>query len=80
MTDVPIENNVIYLEISSTLTAVNAHFETNVFADVRVYADEAKTYALKPAVTYHTTVNNRGLRFVLSVWAPHVRYLTSMLM
>lgn len=58
MTDVPIENNVIYLEISSTLTAVNAHFETNVFADVRVYADEAKTYALKPAVTY-TTVNNR---------------------
>ena len=58
MTDVPIENNVIYLEISSTLTAVNAHFETNVFADVRVYADEAKTYALKPASTY-TTVNNR---------------------
>lgn len=56
--NVPIENNVIYLEVSSTLSAVNAHFETNPFADVVVYADELKQYKLTPAVTY-TTINNR---------------------
>ena len=59
ITNVPIdENNVIYLDISPTLTAVNAHFETNKFADVVVYADEAKTYKLTPSVTYEI-VNNR---------------------
>lgn len=58
ITNVPINDNVIYLEISSTLTAVNAHFETNAFANVVVYADSAKQYQLKPSVTY-TTINNR---------------------
>lgn len=58
MPNVPIKDNVIYLEISSTLAAVNARFETNAFADVVVYADPDKQYKLKPSITY-STINNR---------------------
>ena len=53
-----ITDNVIYIQASTTLSAVTAHFETNAFADVVVYADEDKTYKLTPAVTYEY-VNNR---------------------
>ncbi len=55
---VTIENNVITIEASTTLAAVNAHFETNAFADVKVYADSKKSYALEPSITM-AMVNNR---------------------
>lgn len=55
---VQIIDNVIYIQASSTVTAVNAHFEVNPFADVTVYVDEEKTYKVTPAHTFET-INNR---------------------
>lgn len=56
--DAVITENEIFITASNTLAVVNAHFETNVFADVVVYADEHKTFALEPSITV-TTVNKR---------------------
>jgi len=53
-----IENNHIVIEASSTLALVNAHFETNAFADIKVYPTQHKTYELTPSITM-ATVNNR---------------------
>ena len=59
VTDMTISaDNVIRIKASSTLTNVNAHFETNEFADVTVYADENKIHKLTPGVTMDI-VNNR---------------------
>ncbi len=52
------ENNHIEIEASVTLTAINAHFETNPFADIKVYPTADKTYALTPSSTYEF-INNR---------------------
>lgn len=52
------ENQVIHIAASDTLSAVNAHFETDPFADVKVYPTPEKTYALTPASTYQY-INNR---------------------
>lgn len=51
------KDNVIVIPASSTLAVVNAHFETNVFADVVLYADKDKTFALTPSIT--TTIVNK---------------------
>lgn len=53
-----IKDNVIRIEASVTLTAVNAHFEVNPFADVRVYPTPEKTFQLEPSKTYEF-INNR---------------------
>lgn len=58
LANIKIENNVIYIEASTTVSAVNAHFETNEFADVVVYADADKQFKLTPAVNYEF-INNR---------------------
>ena len=53
-----IENNEIIVEASSTLALVNAHFETNAFAKIKVYPTEHKTFELTPSITM-AFVNNR---------------------
>jgi len=55
---IEIKDNVIRITASSTLTAINAHFEVNPFAKVTVYADKEKTFEVPAAITY-STVNNR---------------------
>lgn len=56
--DAVITEDEIFIKASETLAVVNAHFETNVFAKVVVYADEHKTFALEPSITT-ITVNKR---------------------
>lgn len=53
-----IKDNVIRIEASVTLTAVNAHFEVNPFADVIVYPTRERTFKLEPSKTYQM-INNR---------------------
>ncbi len=55
-----IVDNVITIPASSTLSVVNAHFDTDVFADVVVYADENRTFAVEPSITYKK-VNKRDV-------------------
>ncbi len=55
---ISIEDNVITVEASTTLALINARFDTNAFADVVVYADEAKTFKVEPAITFEE-INNR---------------------
>ena len=55
-----IKDNVITIEASSTLALVNAHFETNAFADIKVYPDVQKTYSVAPSITM-AVVNNRDV-------------------
>lgn len=55
---VDIIDNVIYIKADPTLTSITAHFDVDPFADVKVYADEAKTFAAEPSSTYDF-INNR---------------------
>lgn len=53
-----INGDTITIKASPSLALVNAHFETNAFAQVTVYSNEAKVHSIDPDLTY-TVVNNR---------------------
>jgi len=58
LTGIEIKDNVISVEASTTLALINAHFDTNAFAKVDVYADADKTFKVEPSVTFQE-INNR---------------------
>lgn len=56
--DAVIDGNNITIYASNTLAVVNAHFVTNDFATVKLYADVNKTFEVEPSLTYKI-VNKR---------------------
>lgn len=50
--DVTVVDDVIYVNASSTVTAVNAHFKTDFYATVICYVDEERTFEVAPEITY----------------------------